>query len=400
MLFEKSLNINLLVDNYSIFARHRLCCLSIMLSLFNNACIEPYDAEIDGLTELISIEGSIIKGDPLQHVVISTTTSVLEKEFKPLRGCEVIVLDELNNEFIFAENFMGTYSLTINDDLLVNNRKYKLMITTPTGDKYESQYETINSTNEIDTVYYEIEKKIETFSNEEFNGLQFYIDVKASDSISRYFRWNLTETYEYTTTGFISYINRMEDEEFEKYIPPDKWKVYRCWVSKEVPGIYVSNTINLTVNEKKKIPLQYVSTLTNRLKIKYSLLVSQYTLNEGAYNYWQQNKIATEESGGLYTSQPGQTITNLNNVNNSTEKVLGYFWASSRTENRIFIPRINEMVVNDLKCEIYVFDPMVHKSLPRYIRVDEKTGYEMTGHPNCFDCTLRGGKITKPDFWE
>ena len=58
------------------------------------------------------------------------------------------------------------------------------------------------------------------------------------------------------------------------------------------------------------------------------------------------------------------------------------------------------MVVNDLNCEIFVYDPLIHKSLPRYIRVDEKTKIQLTGHPGCFDCTLRGGSITKPDFWE
>ncbi len=109
MLFEKSFNINLLGDNYSVLARHRLYYLAIMLSLFINACIEPYDAEIDGLTELISIEGSIIKGNPVQHVSISTTTSLLEKKFKPIRGCEVKVVDDLNNEFLFKENEIGKY---------------------------------------------------------------------------------------------------------------------------------------------------------------------------------------------------------------------------------------------------------------------------------------------------
>ena len=372
--------------------------LTIVLSIVANACIEPYEADINGDVELISIEGSIIKGNPAQHVSISTTTSLLEKEFKPIRGCEVKVVDDLNNEFLFEENTIGKYESVIADNNLVYNRQYKLMITTPKGDKYESLFETLNISNKIDTLYYDIEKKIETYSGEELEGLQFYIDIKAPDSISRYFRWNLTETYEYTTTGYISMIVRIGPDTIETYVPADRWEVYRCWMSNEVQGIYLSNTTNITVNEKKKIPLNYVSTMGDRLKIKYSLLVNQYSLSEGAYKYWQQNKIAIEDSDGLYTTQPGQAFTNLHSVNNTEEKVLGYFWASSMTESRIIIPRINSLVVTEEICYIAEYDPRLHKSLPRYFRIEE-SGLLVTGHPNCFDCTLRGGTITKPDFF-
>lgn len=396
----KWIEMSVLLQCHFLANRLKVYCLFLVLTFSVNACIEPYEAEIEEETELISIEGSIIKGDSLQHIVITTTTPLINPEFKPVRGCDVKVVDEFNNEFIFKENEKGTYSSAIANNLLVSNRQYKLIISTPNGDKYESLYETLNSSAAVDTVYYDIENKIETFTGEETEGIQFYIDIEAPDTISRYFRWNLTESYEYTTTGPISYIYRIKDGELVKDTPADIWAVYRCWISEKIPRIFLANTINLTINKKKKIPLHYVSTKTDRLKIKYTLLVNQYTMNERAYNYWQQNKIATEESGGLYTRQPGQALTNLYSVNDSTEKVLGFFWVSSRTEHRIFIPRINNLVVYDIKCEIYEFDPDIHKRLPRYIRVDESTGKEMTGHPNCFDCTLRGGTITKPDFWE
>ena len=373
--------------------------LLIILILFTEACVEPYEADIKGETELISIEGSIIKGDPVQHIAISTTTSILEKEFKPVRGCEVKVVDELNNEFMFAENSIGTYSLAIDDDLLIYNRKYKLAITTPHGVKYESNWESINNSTAIDTVYYELEAKFETFTGEKINGIQFYIDIDAPDTGSRYFRWNITESYEYTSSGKISYLFLNRD-----LIPSpvsDVWSVYRCWISEEVEGIYISNTMNLTINEKKEIPLNYVSSLTDRLKIKYSLLVSQYPLSEGAFKYWQNNQIATETSDGLYTQQPGQAISNIQCINKD-ENVLGYFWASSVTKKRIFVPRIKTLAVQDFPCDTFAFADYAHGKgpFPVYISIDERTGIPLTGRPICFDCTLRGGSTTKPDFWQ
>ncbi len=370
------------------------------MTIFTSTCIEPFIAEIDEIPSLISIEGGIIKGDSLQHITITKTATLLNPQYTSVEGCEVKVVDDENNEFVFAYKDMGKYVLAIPDESLVFNRNYKLLITMPDGHIYESQYEKLNSSLDIDSVYYEIEERTTAYTEDDFMGLQFYIDIKATDSISRYFRWRLTETYEYTSTGSISYILFRNDSGFvDKLIPDDIWEVYRCWKSEHVPGIYVSNTNNLTVNKKKKIPLNFVSNKSERLKIKYSLLVNQYTMNEGAYKYWQKNKVAIEESQGLYTTQPGQPVSNLYCVNDSLERVLGYFWASSRTEHRIFVPRINHITVYDVNCEIFEYEPLLHRLLPRYIRLTE-SGIEMTGHPNCFDCTFSGGKITPPDFWE
>jgi hypothetical protein len=374
--------------------------LFIALALSPKACIEPFINEIDEIPSLITIEGGIIKGDSLQQITITKTATLMNPQHTPVEGCEVKIVDGENNEFVFSYKDFGKYVLAIPDELLVFNSKYRLVITAPDGHIYESLYENLNRSLDIDTVYYEIEERTTAYTEEDFKGLQFYVDVKAADTISRYFRWKLTETYEYTTTGPISYIYMINDDgEFEKYVPDDKNEVFRCWISYPVQGIFVSNTTNLTINEKKKIPLHFVSNRSDRLKIKYSLLVNQYTMNEGAYKYLQQNKVAIEESHGLYTTQPGQPVSNLSCVNDSLESVLGYFWVSSRTEQRIFIPRINSFTVYGLACEIYEFNPEYHKKLPRYIRVTD-TGIELTGHPNCFDCTLSGGKLIPPDFWE
>jgi hypothetical protein len=172
-----------------------------------------------------------------------------------------------------------------------------------------------------------------------------------------------------------------------------------------VPGTFVSNTINLTVNEKKKIPLNFVSNRTDRLKIMYSLLIEQYAISEGAYKYWKQHNVAIEESSGLYNTQPGLPISNLYCSDDCDKRVLGYFWVAERTERRIYVPRINNLVVYDFACPIYEYNPAIHKKMPRYIRVEEisvdNTGEVLlTGHPGCFDCTMRGGSTTKPDFWD
>ncbi|MCF8346001.1 MAG: DUF4249 domain-containing protein [Bacteroidales bacterium] len=374
--------------------------LLLLLTAVPHACIEPYEAEIEEEVKVISIEGSIIKGEPVQTVVVTRTSPLVYPQFKPVKECDVSVVDDLDNVYGYTEGLDGTYSLAIPDDQLTFGRKYKLRVITPEGVRYESEFERLNSGAEVDSVYYDIEEKIDKTTGDELLGLQFYIDLKAADTVSRYFRWSLRETYEYTVEAPITYY--FEDASLEPVMVDNTKEFFRCWKTETIKGLYLSNTVNLTINEKKRIPLHYVSTISDRLKIKYSLFVKQYTLNEGAYNYWQKNKIATQESGGLYTQQPGQPVTNIVNVNDSTEQVLGYFWISHKTEQRIFVPRINSLPVIGEHCDLVEFSVVDHGlgPFPVYIYVDQMRNQILTGSPYCFVCTLKGGSTEKPDFWE
>ncbi len=374
--------------------------LLLLLLIIFTGCVEPYETEFDEKTDLISIEGSIIKGENVQSLLISKTTSLVYPQFEPVRKCDVRLIDDLDNEYVYKESFDGKYSISIPDEELVFGRKYKIKITTSMGDIYESAYEELNSGVEVDTVYYRIEEKIENTSGELSTGLQFYIDLKAADTISRYYRWKLEETYEYNSEAPISYY--FLDASLDPIEPNNSYDLYTCWKTDNIPYLFLSSTVNLVLNEKKQIPLNYVSTISDRLKIKYSILVKQYTLNEGAYDYWQKKKITTQESGGLYTQQPGQPVTNIKNVNDSSEQVLGYFWVSQLSRERIIVPRIPELEVIGSHCELVEFDIVEHGEgpFPRYIWEDPLRDLILTGTPTCFICTLKGGTTNRPAYWD
>lgn len=368
--------------------------------LLPQACIESYDADIEEEVKVVSVEGALIKGEPVQTVYVTRATALVNPQFIPVRECRVSLLDDEGHEYLYREEIDGSYTLDVSDEQLVFNRSYRLEVVTPGGEQYASAWETLSGGAEVDSVYYRIEEKFDNFSGEMLNGLQFYIDLEASDTVSRYFRWSLAETYEYTVEAPIDFY--YEDTSLEPVIEENPMEFFRCWKTTELDGLYLSSTENLTINEKKMIPLHYVSTISDRLKIKYSLFVEQYTLSEGAYLYWQRNKIATQESGGLYTQQPGQPVSNVVNLNDSTEQVLGYFWVSHKTEQRIFVPRISSLPVIGEKCNLVEFNVVDHGEgpFPVYIYVDDQTGQNLTGTPYCFNCTLKGGTNVQPKFWK
>ncbi|MCF8225300.1 MAG: DUF4249 domain-containing protein [Bacteroidales bacterium] len=375
----------------------RMLILPVLLMLLKS-CIEPYIAEIEDEPELIAIEASLIKGIQRQRVMISKTTPLQNAEFVPVKGCTVRLFDDVDNAYRYDEYQDGYYILDLQDGDLVEGRNYQLQVLTQGGKEYRSKSVQLQAGVEIDSVYFEIESRIESYTGDDLEGLQFYIDLRAPDTISRFFRWKLVETFEYTSAGPINYF--YYNSSLEPVPPSDIWALYRCWKTTDIKDIYLSNTINLIENEKKRIPLKYVSTESDRLKIRYSLLINQYSLSEGAYNYFNQNMVATQEGGGLYNKQPEQPLTNFFNVNDTTERVIGYFWLSVKSSKRIFVERINDLDVKDHFYPLEVFNLEDHGDgpFPLYI-MEDASGTRITGSPYCFDCTRRGGITVRPDFW-
>lgn len=380
--------------------KYKITLVSVLLmyalTLFLTGCKEPFQAEINEKTDAIAVDGSLIKGMDKQTITITWSTPLNDISYLPVVDCQVKIVDELENEFYFAEESDGIYTATIDDNILLYGRKYKLVFITPEGSTYESAYETIIETATVDSVYPVVEKVYNSVTQEDEDYIRFYLDLKAPETGSRYYRWELAETYEIHSYYHIDAY--YDGDEIYRY-PPFRDSLFYCWITSEIDELYSSNTVNLVINEKKKIPLNSFPVTSRRMSVRYSLLIEQYALNEKAYDYWNQKKTEIQESGGLYTAQPGQGTSNITNINDDTEKVLGYFWASSLSEKRIFY----EDPVKYRKplgyCDTAVFDTTIHDNgiYPIYLTLFLQI--PIFASQECFDCTLLGGSLEKPDFW-
>ncbi|UCG28385.1 MAG: DUF4249 family protein, partial [Bacteroidales bacterium] len=234
-------------------------------------------------------------------------------------------------------------------------------------------------------------------------GIQFFIDADPQDDIDRKFRWELVETWEYEAENFIQYYY---DGLLHEY--PDPWALFRCWKTDNIHSIFATSTYNSTSTKIKRFPLNYVSNQSNRLRIKYSLLVKQYCVSDEAYEYWYQLQKQSQESGGFYETQPPQLTGNIYNVDDPEENVLGYFYVSSAAEKRIFVDENFLFRTPGPECildTIQSFQKLrkLGGPYPIYLISLSQMG---TGPPYgrgwglCFDCTTGGGTTSKPWFWE
>ena len=235
--------------------RCRLITAIMSLALFITGCISPFDPYIQGEDGLLVVDGSMIKGGVTQVIRISKTSPISKPEYLPVEDCNVRVMDNTGNEFVFNEESPGKYVANIDDARLSYDKQYKLIFTTPSGDAYESDYQRLLESAPVDSLYGIKENHYSSETGEEsIEGIQFYVDLDAPEDASRYYRWVLEETWEEHTKDLIWGV--YDGQSIKLFHPNDS--LYTCWETKDVTGLYSVSTILLSENRVKKIPLHFV----------------------------------------------------------------------------------------------------------------------------------------------
>lgn len=373
-----------------------------MALLMLGGCIKEYHPRFNSeSTQKYVVQGMLTNIEGWQEVNLSISSSLLNPEYIPLMDCQVEIRDDVNQKFTLEDSGNGTYRVWMSAEYLVPGRSYQLIVTTPNGQVLESAFDQMPKVPEVENIYFEVEDLPTNDPEEWLSGIQYYVDLNAGEDDSRFYRWQLTETWEYHSAYPIEYYY---DGEVQHVFPPDYSQFY-CWRTRVVDEIYTLSTQNLTENTYTKFPLHYVKNTTEKLSVYYSVLVKQIALSEKAYGYWDQLRINNTIGEGLYGSQPMVIEGNILNKSNPDIQVLGFFQASSVSSKRVFTAPIEglELDYSD-KCS----PALLRKGL-REITPNMYPAYLMSSgdgqwlpillNDECVLCTLRFGVTEKPDFW-
>ncbi len=343
----------------------KIYCHSFLFLLLLSSCIKRFEPEIKNPDAVkYIIDGQVNRGDSIQVVKVSTTSSLFKPMERPVSGCIVKIIDGKGTEYPATDVWNGKYEAVIPENELVPGAIFKVDIQVATGDHIVSDFDEIQDCPVLNSVYY-FRKEFPTQNPFYFTkGIQFYLDFNATNITCRNFRFDVIETWEYTAT-FPDYAERRV-----------------CWVTSKVRDIFVITTKNQIQNIYTHFPLHFVDNYSSqRLRFGYSLLVSQYSLSDAAWLYWQKLKVNTDEQGGLYESQPMQIKGNMHNLTDPSRDVLGFFGASTKNSRRIFVSNVPGLPDEFVECRP-VTDP------------NERP------NPECKDCTAKvGGTNIMPDFW-
>ncbi len=370
--------------------------IGLLLLIMVYSCEEEYWPEIDNYENLLVVDGYIHTGQGPYKIILSLSSPVQESAFHPLTGCEVAIQESTGFAEMLDEVEPGIYMTSPDGIRGQAGHKYKVTIKTKEGKKYESKYKVIPEPIGIDTVYAELEYKQDIDMSHDLVGYRFILNSQESASDTTYFFWNLTETYEFTSDFYIDYIYQGYVESFSNFD-----SVYKCWKTETVPEIFIFNTANLSIPQVKNFQLNYVTTETKKLTIRYSLLVEQFTVDYENYMFWKDINNQITEGGGLFTTQPFQVRGNVKNVNNPEEAVLGYFMVAGISTKRIFVNRPSVDFYYS-KCnpitDLRGLGFTKPTEWPIYLTV-LPSGKMAYSSEFCFDCTLKGGKLDPPEFW-
>lgn len=367
----------------------------LMLSL---SCKKPFEHDaISDSPTLLVVEGTINQGGQT-NIFLSRTLKLSDKSnVQKEKGAKVQVEGTNNSILPLTETSTGVYTLpatTFNPNL-----QYRLRIKTIAGKEYLSELMSVRTTPAIDSLNWRRER----------DGVGLYIDAHDNDNKTKYYQWDYLETWEQHSVEYSDFIYK--DAKVQSRDPLDSYKIFTCWKNEVSTNILINSTAKLSADVVDDFQLALIPNRSERLGIRYSILVKQYAIGKEAYDYLTLMKRNSEQQGSLFDNQPSDIVGNIKCVSNPAERVIGFINISQIIEKRIFInnnqvPEWNfdltcgAIVVKNHKDSLYAAF-VTGMNLITTSNLSVSGGIESyNGNTSlCLDCRTRGGSNVKPSFW-
>lgn len=376
-----------------------LCCFA--------GCVERYYPSEDELKTGTMVINAHLSDQPGHQVIeISRSVTLLFPSADPISGAFAELIREDGEYKEFQEDRPGFYGCNFDADFLQTGMSYMLHVITPDGNEYESDFDKLRPVPAIDSLYYEVESASYASEADSTDGVRFFVDFTYNDEAYEYIRWELTECYEFHNPEMEAFI---WDVDFSYYMLPDSSSPDICYITKALNEIHSMSLSYLDFGIYIKKPFAFVPNIQQeqKLKHKYSLLVKQYSMGEEAFHYWNELKKTSQEQGFLFDRQPALLKSNIRNINDEEESVLGFFSMAGVDEQRAFAekPEGLDLSLYPWYCFPVVKGPagwVTREDLPKYYAWAWWDGVAVRAEVNkhCVDCrAYKNSTDIPPDFW-
>lgn len=351
----------------------------IVISSIGLNCVDTFLPEIDEQVDYLVVEGLVTNENKSYLVKLSRTGGLGEEanSIAPEPGALVSITDDLGNVFPLEDISLGRYVTDQSQFIGEIGREYTLHIETGKGEKYESYPVKMIPVPPVQKIYHEIDVR----ENLDFveDGVNIYLDTYDEDGLCQFYRFQFQETWEV--------YNRWPYPPIEKR---------RCWNSASSQSILIGSSVSLSQSKIVKYPLIFVSSKNDKLKIKYSILVKQLSINRDEYDFWEKLKNSNESIGTMFDPIPSSIKGNIYNCDDKFAPVLGYFSVSAVASKRYFIN------YNQHNFDIYdkYRDCPETELMPgmQFYYLDSVNNV-VTIQKECVDCTLEGTN-NRPAYWD
>ncbi|GAB3240013.1 DUF4249 domain-containing protein [Hymenobacter seoulensis] len=386
----------------------RLLCWGMVMGA--SGCVQEYLPEVVEAANNYLVVDGFINGSGVTTIRLARSIKLgAPSSFPPEAKATVVIEGKSGLRYSLSETASAGEYTSVSQELPAG-QQYRLRIRTSQGRDYASDYVPLKATPDIDNFE----------GRPTPNGLQLYISAHDESNQTQYYRWQYSETWEFTsghwshwrfskgTPDRRPYFRRAED-------------IYHCWRTEVSTAIKTASTVRLSQDVVRNQRLLFIPSSSGRLQSKYSILVRQYALSQEEFDYWEAVKKNTENIGTLFDPLPSQIQGNVHCLSDEQEPVLGFVGATTEVSQRIFIDRLK--LPNDWrpinegyeKCEgtgVIIHDS-IFKGINMYEEFADTTyrtpltevttpdgriigfNYQLTP---CVDCRLRGTNV-KPSFW-
>ena len=332
-------------------------------------CIDEIKLNVDTEQRTLVVDGFVTDSLGDFSVKISESSVIgigNDNILDPVSGANVQLMDTDGGTYPYAElaDDPGIYEIyTFKAE---RGKRYFIDIVLPNGKHYQSTPEQLRASSKIERIDYEV--KEETFRNNAGeltteNIIATKIATDFSDSeVPPFLRWRVEGEYQL-------------QENYPMALSPK-----RCYIK-----------VNLDLNDIRIFDASQVNgdalyeqviaetVYDFRFGEQFCFHISQFSISEAEFTYWNNIKEVIDVDGGLFDPPPGTVVGNIRNVNDPDDVAVGYFSVASVFFKRYFVNRDETGFSVRSKCEGF------------FLRVPFA----------CDDCLLLNNSTTvKPPYWE
>lgn len=374
--------------------RYFTCRIYAVLIIAATGCLEPYNPpEITDTIDLLVVDGFLNSSDKIATVRLTKAVPLSDNSGDNI-GVNALVQVEDENGFAQALGAQGNGYYSLSPVEISPELKYRVSIVRGDNKIYYSQFIKLTTCPPIDSISWK--------SSKQSTGIDIFVNTHDESGESKYFQWTFNETWEYTSRFGANYML------INGSVSRQELPIGRCWISKPSSDILIGSTTRLATNRISEFPLTFIPVRSQKVSVRYSILVQQRTLSQEAYEFWSQLKKSTESLGGLFDPMPSQVLGNMYSASDASEPVLGYFSGGEVSSKRMFIrlrelppelrlPPVPPCAVDSIKMDAIPRTP--NTLLIATYGAPFPEGYYRALGKNCMDCRDDGGDIVRPDFF-
>lgn len=352
--------------------------LLVLVMVTTLQCIQEIPFEAGAGAELLVVNGGVSNLDE-EHVVYLSRTVGYGVPPNPVSLAQVSLHDSNTASWNFFEVSPGKYILPKGVFIAGIGSTYFLKILLQNGEEYQSDPEMILPPIHPDRVSWDVGReplKSKDGYTYSVDAVQLFIHTPLiAAGKETYLKWVTQSAFQFTTLPDCSPFRT----------------VYTCYFNNPInPGnlyLYSNQEINASQLQGFKIGYEAIEPNYRFMETHY-FSVYQYRISEQAFDYYRKLDLVANQNGSIFDAIPASVQSNVYNIHNASERVLGYFQSASASIIRL------RLVPGDFKDKYALMSKDLN--LCGWLRGAIDSKY----FAGCCDCSALPDPIIEiPDWW-